>query len=119
MPRRRAAADAVRRSRGDHAEPIEPVVGALGGELAPFQWAGVRYALDARRAFLADEQGLGKTVEALAALEADDAYPAIVVCPASMKLELAAGGAKWLPHRSVAVIERPRARCPRAARSRC
>ena len=47
----------------------------LGGELAPFQWAGVRYALRARRAFLADEQGLGKTVEALAALEADDAYP--------------------------------------------
>ena len=42
--------------------------------------------LDARRAFLADEQGLGKTVEALAALEADDAYPAIVVCPASLKL---------------------------------
>ena len=41
---------------------------------------------DARRAFLADEQGLGKTVEALAALEADDAFPAVVVCPASLKL---------------------------------
>ena len=38
------------------------------------------YVLDARRCFLADEQGLGKTVEALAALEADDAYPAVVVC---------------------------------------
>ena len=36
--------------------------------------------------FLADEQGLGKTVEALAALEADDAFPAVVVCPASLKL---------------------------------
>jgi hypothetical protein len=31
--------------------------------------------LRARRTFLADEQGLGKTVQALAALEADDAFP--------------------------------------------
>ena len=45
----------------------------LGGELRPFQRAGVDYVLRARRTFLADEQGLGKTVQALAALEADDA----------------------------------------------
>ena len=77
---------------------------ALGGELAPFQWAAVRYALQARGSFLADEQGLGKTVEALAALEADGAYPAIVICPASMKLNWEREAERWLPHRSVAVI---------------
>jgi SWI/SNF-related matrix-associated actin-dependent regulator 1 of chromatin subfamily A len=99
-----AAAESVARSRAVSAEPIESIVGALGGELAPFQWAGVRYALDARRVFIADEQGLGKTVEALAALEADDAYPAIVICPASMKLIWEREATKWLPHRSVAVI---------------
>ena len=60
----------------------------------------MRYALRARRAFLADEQGLGKTVEALAALEADDAFPAVVVCPASLKLNWERETAKWLPHRS-------------------
>jgi SNF2 family DNA or RNA helicase len=65
----------------------------------------VRYVLDARRVFLADEQGLGKTVEALAALEADDAFPAIVVCPASLKLNWLRETRKWLPHRSVEVIE--------------
>ena len=65
----------------------------------------MRYVLRARRAFLADEQGLGKTVEALAALEADDAYPAVVVCPASLKLNWERETAKWLPHRSVAVIQ--------------
>ena len=48
---------------------------ALGGELRPFQRAGVAYVLGARRTFLADEQGLGKTVQALAALEEDDAFP--------------------------------------------
>ena len=105
LDERQEAADAVRRSRADHADPIPEVAAVLGGSLAPFQWAGVRYALDARQMFLADEQGLGKTVEALAALEADDAYPAIVVCPASMKLGWQREAAKWLPHRTVAVIE--------------
>jgi superfamily II DNA or RNA helicase len=102
---RAAAADAVRRSRADHAEPIAPVAEVLGGTLAPYQWAGVRYALEARSTFIADEQGLGKTVEAMAALEADGAYPAIVVCPASMKLGWQREAAKWLPHRSVALVE--------------
>jgi SNF2 family DNA or RNA helicase len=81
------------------------VAALLGGELAPYQWAAVRYALDARRTFLADEQGLGKTVEALATLEADGAFPAVVVCPASMKLGWEREAHRWLPHRSVAVIE--------------
>jgi hypothetical protein len=99
------AIDAIRASRATSAEPIAETAAVLGGELAPFQWAGVRYALDARRVFLADEQGLGKTVEALATLEADDAYPAVVVCPASLKLNWQREAARWVPHRSVAIIE--------------
>jgi SWI/SNF-related matrix-associated actin-dependent regulator of chromatin subfamily A-like protein 1 len=101
----RRAADAVARSRATAADPIDDVAARLGGELAPFQGAGVRYALQARATFVADEQGLGKTVEALAALEADDAFPAVVVCPASLKLNWQREARKWLPHRSVAVIE--------------
>jgi hypothetical protein len=99
------ALGAIRRSRAHAAEPIPEAAAVLGGELAPYQWAGVRYVLDARRAFLADEQGLGKTVEALAALEADGAYPAIVVCPASLKLNWEREAARWLPHRATAVVE--------------
>lgn len=95
----------IRASRATSGEPIAATAAVLGGELAPFQWAGVRYALRARRAFLADEQGLGKTVEALAALEADDAFPAVVVCPASLKLNWEREAGRWLPHRSVAVIQ--------------
>ncbi|MEA2249268.1 MAG: SWI/SNF-related matrix-associated actin-dependent regulator of chromatin subfamily A-like protein 1, partial [Solirubrobacteraceae bacterium] len=100
-----AAAEAIRRSRATSGEPMPEVAERLGGTLQPFQWAGVRYALDARRVFIADEQGLGKTVEALAALEADGAFPAIVVCPASLKLNWERETRKWLPHRSVAVVE--------------
>jgi SWI/SNF-related matrix-associated actin-dependent regulator 1 of chromatin subfamily A len=100
-----AASAAIRASRATAGEPIAEVAAKLGGTLEPFQWAGVRYVLDRRRAFLADEQGLGKTVEALAALEADGAFPAVVVCPASLKLNWERETARWLPHRSVAVVE--------------
>jgi hypothetical protein len=99
------ATAAVRRSRATSAEPLPEVASTLGGDLAPYQWAGVRYALDARRCFLADEQGLGKTVEALATLEADGAFPAVVVCPASLKLTWLRETRRWLPHRAVAVVE--------------
>ncbi len=75
-------------------------VAGLGGELKPFQRAGVSYLLAQRRAFLADEQGLGKTIEALATIEADGAYPAVVVCPASLKLNWLRELERWLPQRS-------------------
>ncbi len=79
-------------------------VPGLGGELKPFQRAGVSYLLERRRAFLADEQGLGKTIEALAALEADGAYPAVVVCPASLKLNWMREIERWLPGRTARAL---------------
>jgi SWI/SNF-related matrix-associated actin-dependent regulator of chromatin subfamily A-like protein 1 len=79
-------------------------VAGLGGELKPFQRAGVSYLLSQRRAFLADEQGLGKTIEALATLEADGAYPAVVVCPASLKLNWMREIERWLPNRSAQAL---------------
>jgi SWI/SNF-related matrix-associated actin-dependent regulator 1 of chromatin subfamily A len=81
-----------------HEADFEPPPG-LHGTLMPFQTAGVAYALRTRRAFIADEQGLGKTVEALAAIEAADAYPAVVVCPASLKLNWLRECTRWLPGR--------------------
>ena len=90
-------------------------VPGLGGELKPFQRAGVGYLLSQRRAFLADEQGLGKTIEALATLEADGAYPAIVVCPASLKLNWLRELERWLADRSVRVLAGTGADGPLAA----
>jgi SWI/SNF-related matrix-associated actin-dependent regulator 1 of chromatin subfamily A len=96
------AAETVALSHADDAE-LDGLV--LGGELHPFQRAGVRYALARRRTFIADEQGLGKTVQALATLESDGAFPAVVVCPASMKLTWERESLHWLPNRSVAVLD--------------
>jgi SNF2 family DNA or RNA helicase len=108
-----AAIGAVRRSRG-HDGPALACEERLGGELRPFQRAGVAYALQSRRLFIADEQGLGKTVEALATLEEDGAFPAVVVCPASLKLNWEREAAHWLPHRSLHVVMGGGAAIPKA-----
>lgn len=89
-------------------------VPGLGGELKPFQRAGVEYLLKQRRSFLADEQGLGKTVEALATIEADGSYPAIVVCPASLKLNWMREIGRWLPERSAQMVDGNRGAVPAA-----
>jgi SWI/SNF-related matrix-associated actin-dependent regulator of chromatin subfamily A-like protein 1 len=86
------------------ASDAELHVPGLGGELKPFQRAGVSYLLAQRRAFLADEQGLGKTIEALAALQADGAFPAVVVCPASLKLNWMREIERWLPQRTARAL---------------
>ena len=81
-------------------------VTGLGGELHPFQRAGVAYALWARQCFIADEPGLGKTIQALATIHAALAYPALVVCPASLKLNWEKEALHWLPEgKTVALIQ--------------
>lgn len=73
--------------------------------LRPFQRAGVKFLSTAKRALCADSMGLGKTIQAIIALEnIDEAFPALVVCPNSMKFVWRDEYEKWAPHRSVVVI---------------
>ena len=51
-----------------------------------YQKEGIAYALEKKRCILGDEQGLGKTVEAIGVLTATRAFPALVICPASLKI---------------------------------
>ena len=68
-----------------------------GKELYPFQYVGVQFAqLSFGRALIADDMGIGKTIQALAYIALNqDKFPALVVCPANVKYNWA----------SVAVIE--------------
>ncbi len=93
-------ADAERLIALSSASDADVTVEGLGGDLIPFQRAGVAYALERRRLFLADEQGLGKTIQALATVQSDGAYPAVVICPASLKLNWVREIGSWLPGRT-------------------
>jgi len=81
-----------------------PVTGAAI-ELRPFQKAGVAYALEAKRCFIADEMGLGKTVQSLAAIQGANAYPVLVVCPASLKMNWEREVRMWLPGKTVHIVD--------------
>ncbi|MHB1509144.1 MAG: SNF2-related protein [Acidimicrobiales bacterium] len=75
------------------------VVPGLRGQLRPFQGAGIAYALAARRVLIGDAMGLGKTIQALGVIQAvggDGPTKALVVCPASLKLNWLAEAIKWL-----------------------
>ena len=65
-------------------------------ELMPFQKAGVKYATEKKRTIIADEVGLGKTVQAIATVQQTKAYPVLVVCPAFLKLNWRKEYRKWL-----------------------
>lgn len=52
---------------------------------------------------IADEQGLGKTLQAIAVLEATAAYPAVVVAPTSVRLNWQREIRKLVPHRTVTI----------------
>lgn len=51
-----------------------------------YQKEGIAYALDKKRCIMGDEPGLGKTAQAIGTMTASGAFPALVVCPASLKV---------------------------------
>lgn len=72
----------------------------LEAALLPFQKEGVLFGLErGGKCLIADEMGVGKTVQALALAAAyrSDSWPVLVIVPASMRLQWAEEFEKWLP----------------------
>jgi SNF2 family DNA or RNA helicase len=100
----RAAAEA--QTKASTATDADLDIQGLSGELMPFQRAGVSYAMSVTngRVLIADEMGLGKTIQAIATIHGTDAYPALVVVPASLKLNWEREFSAWTPGKSVTVV---------------
>lgn len=93
----------------DRTVPIPTVdlsTATFRGTLYPFQREGVEHLMSLKgRALLADEMGLGKTVQALAWLGLNpQARPAVIVCPASLKLNWEREARRWLDDREQITI---------------
>ena len=79
-------------------------------DLFPHQRAGVQFLKTARRALLADEPGLGKTAQAIRALKAiqdsgEQVFPALIVCPNTLKKNWAREFGRWWPGVKTQVIK--------------
>ena len=89
---------------------LETLEDPSNADLFPHQRAGVEFLKTAKRALLADEPGLGKTAQAIRALkklqeEGNEVFPALIVCPNTLKKNWKREFAKWWPDVSVAVIK--------------
>jgi SWI/SNF-related matrix-associated actin-dependent regulator 1 of chromatin subfamily A len=68
-----------------------------GLEYRPFQKAGIDYAINHPNCLIADEPGLGKTIQALGVVNYDPtADNVLVICPASLKLNWEREAKRWL-----------------------
>ena len=79
-------------------------------DLFPHQRAGVKFLATAKRALLADEPGLGKTAQAIRGLKAikdsgEDVFPALIVCPNTLKKNWEREFKRWWPEVKVQVIK--------------
>lgn len=51
-----------------------------------FQRSGIAYAIEKKRVLIGDEPGLGKTIQAIAAIKTLNAFPCLIICPSSLKI---------------------------------
>lgn len=92
------------RLESSSATDADITIPTITGELMPYQKAGVKYAIETRRCFIADQMGLGKTIQAIAAIEHQECFPVVIICPKSLKTNWQREWQKWAPHRSVTVL---------------
>lgn len=52
----------------------------------PYQREGIAYGLNAKRLIIGDEPGLGKTLQSIGIVDTANAYPCLVICPSSLKI---------------------------------
>lgn len=52
----------------------------------PYQQEGIAYGLDKKRLIIGDEPGLGKTLQSIGIVDTAGAYPCLVICPSSLKI---------------------------------
>lgn len=89
---------------------LETLEDPSNADLFPHQRAGVEFLKTARRALLADEPGLGKTAQAIRALkklkeEGNAVFPALIVCPNTLKKNWKREFTKWWPDVKVQIIK--------------
>lgn len=69
----------------------------------PFQRAGVEYIINNGNVMLSDQMGLGKTIQAICAVEYQQTFPAIIICPNSLKYNWQNEIRKWTGKEAVIV----------------
>lgn len=91
VTKREASLEASRKAFSNFCPPSPP-----GLTYLPYQRAGIEFMLQRRNTWLADQMGLGKTIQAIGLMNADESIQKVlIVCPASLKLNWQREIEKW------------------------
>jgi SNF2 family DNA or RNA helicase len=85
-------------------DKLEENLKSLNGELRNFQKKGVAFVAEKKKVILGDQMGLGKTIQAIGAVHYLNSFPALIVCPASVKLNWEKEIKKWT-NKKITIIE--------------
>ncbi len=72
----------------------------------PYQKQGIAYILDNQRVIVGDQMGLGKTGQTILALAHAKAFPALVVCPSSLKENWVREWEKWTDYKAMILSDK-------------
>ncbi len=86
-------------------------------KLFPYQAKGVAYALQKKRLIIGDQPGLGKTAQAIATVAASNAFPCLVICPASLKLNWQREWHMWTDRKALLLSNKNKDTWPMFAKS--
>lgn len=67
----------------------------------PYQKQGIAYILQKRNVLIGDQPGLGKTGQTIAAIYAENAFPALIICPNTLKLNWQKEWKMWTGKRAM------------------
>lgn len=69
-------------------------------KLLPYQIAGIHYLIENPDSIVADEPGLGKTLQTIATVQKLNAFPALIIVPGSLAINWEKEFKLWLPRLS-------------------
>ena len=78
----------------------------------PYQKEGIDFGLEKKRLIIGDEPGLGKTLQSIGVVNAAGAYPCLVICPSSLKINWQREFAKFTDKKALVLDNQTRTTWP-------
>ena len=78
----------------------------------PYQKEGIAFGLEKKRVIIGDEPGLGKTLQSIGVVDAAGAYPCLVICPSSLKINWQREFAKFTDKKALVLDNQTRTTWP-------
>lgn len=78
----------------------------------PYQKEGIERGLEWKRLFIGDEPGLGKTLQSIGIVNEADAFPCLVICPSSLKINWQREWEKFTDKSAIVLCDQVKATWP-------